>query len=96
MRFGYESRFILLLVWRLGCRVVGWLLMTGCGWLDFLTVCGFIMFWSQFRSDLSVEGGEIGFEGFQSLFLIIASYRSKCSASTLLTNDLIEHGKPFS
>ena len=96
MRFGYESRFILLLVWRLGCRVVGWLLMIGCGWLDFLTVCGFIMFWSQLSGNFAVEGGEFGFGDFQSLFLIIASYRSKCSASTLLTNDLIEHGEPFS
>ena len=50
----------------------------------------------QFGGNLAVEGGEFGFEGFQSLFLIIASYRSKCSASTLLTNDLIEHGESFS
>ncbi len=28
---------------------------------------------------------------FYSRFLIIASYRSKCSASKLLTKDLIEH-----
>jgi len=43
--------------------------MTGCGWLDFLTVCGFIMFWSQFSGDLAVEGGRLGFEGFQFVFL---------------------------
>ena len=69
MRFGYERRFILLLVWRLGCRVVGWLLMTGCGWLDFLTVCGFIMFWSQLSGDFTVEGGEFGFELLQLVLL---------------------------
>ena len=96
MRFGYESRFILLLFCRLWWRVVGWLLMIDCGWLYILSVCGFIVFGCQFGGNLAVEGGEFGFEGFQSLFLIIASYRSKCSASTLLTNDLIEHGEPFS
>lgn len=51
---------------------------------------------SKVGGDFAVEGGKLGFEGFQSLFLIIASYRSKCSASTLLTNDLIEHGESFS
>ena len=69
MRFGYERRFILLLVWRLGCRVVGWLLMIGCGWLDFLTVCGFIMFWSQLSGNFAVEGGEFGFELLSKPFL---------------------------
>lgn len=33
---------------------------------------------------------------FQSLSLIIASYLTKRSANSLLTNDLIEHDKSFS
>ena len=69
MRFGYERRFILLLVWRLGCRVVCWLLMTGCGWLDFLAVCGFIMFWSQLSGNFAVEGGKFGFELLQLVLI---------------------------
>lgn len=63
--------------------------------LGFLTVL-FLILGSKGGGDFAVEGGKLGFEGFQSLFLIIASYRSKCSASTLLTNDLIEHGESFS